>query len=139
VAIDRTAPCSRCRAQFACIYPSAGSCITHITHAIGTKAAVAVGVVTILRYIIAFDGIYIFVGSYIAQNVFGYPRIRGLTQIIMTAYGVLVVAPHRGVARLRRRGAGVARRRGRRGPGPRPSCRCPAGWPRHTGLGAGPV
>ena len=121
-------PCSRCRAQFACIYPSAGSCITHITHAIGTKAAVAVGVVTILRYIIAFDGIYIFVGSYIAQNLFGYPRIRGLTQIIMISYGVLVVAPHRGVG-LRRRGARAAPRRGRRGPGPRPPGRCPASRP----------
>jgi hypothetical protein len=50
--------------------------------------AVAVGVITILGYIIAFGGIYIFyifVGSYIAQNVFGNPHIRGLTQIITIA------------------------------------------------------
>ena len=53
-------------AQFASIYPSAGSFITYITRAIGTKVAVAVGVITILGYIIAFGGIYIFVGSYIA-------------------------------------------------------------------------
>jgi hypothetical protein len=33
----------------------------------------------------------IFVGSYIAQNVFGNPHIRGLTQIITIACGVLVV------------------------------------------------
>ena len=80
-------------AQFASIYPSAGSFITYITRAIGTKVAVAVGVITILGYIIAFGGIYIFVGSYIVQNVFGNPHIWGLTQIVTIAYGVLVVAP----------------------------------------------
>jgi amino acid transporter len=80
-------------AQFAGVYPSAGSFITYITRAIGTRVAVAVGVVTILGYIIAFGGIYIFVGSYIAQNVFGDPHIWGFTQIITILYGVLVVAP----------------------------------------------
>ena len=55
--------------------------------------AVAVGAITILGYIIAFGGIYIFVGSYIAQNVFGNPHIWGLTQIITIACGTLVVAP----------------------------------------------
>jgi amino acid transporter len=54
---------------------------------------VAVGVITILGYIIAFGGIYIFVGSYIVQNVFGDPHVWGLTQIVTIAYGVLVVAP----------------------------------------------
>ena len=81
------------QAQFASIYPSAGSFITYITRAIGTKVAVAVGVITILGYIIAFGDIYIFVGSYIAQNVFGNPHVWGLTQIIAIAYRVLVVAP----------------------------------------------
>ena len=80
-------------AQFSSIYPSAGSFITYITRAIGTKVAVAVGVITILGYIIAFGGIYIFVGSYIVQNVFGDPHVWGLTQIVTIAYGVLVVAP----------------------------------------------
>ena len=55
--------------------------------------AVAVGVITILGYIIAFGGIYIFVGSYIAQNVFGNPHIWGLTQIITIASAGLAVAP----------------------------------------------
>ncbi len=80
-------------AQFAGIYPSAGSFITYITRAIGTKVAVAVGVITILGYIIAFGGIYIFVGSYIAENVFNSPHIWGFTQIITILYGALVVAP----------------------------------------------
>jgi amino acid transporter len=80
-------------AQFAGVYPSAGSFITYITRSIGTKVAVAIGVITILGYIIAFGGIYIFVGSYIVQNVFGNPHIWGITQITTILYGALVVAP----------------------------------------------
>src|ERR1700758_877377 len=77
-------------AQFAGVYPSAGSFITYITRSIGTKVAVAVGVITLLGYIIAFGGIYIFVGSYIAENVFNSPHIWGFTQIITIIYGALV-------------------------------------------------
>jgi amino acid transporter len=80
-------------AQFSGVYPSAGSFITYITRAIGTKAAVAIGVITVLGYIIAFGGIYIFVGSYIVQNVFNSPHIWGITQIVTIVYGALVVAP----------------------------------------------
>ena len=80
-------------AQFAGVYPSAGSFITYITRAIGTKVAVAIGVITLLGYIIAFGGIYIFVGSYIVQNVFGNSHIWGLTVITTIVYGALVVAP----------------------------------------------
>jgi hypothetical protein len=50
-------------------------------------------VITILGYIIAFGGIYIFVGSYIVQNVLGDPHIWGITQIVTILYGALVVAP----------------------------------------------
>jgi len=80
-------------AQFAGVYPSAGSFITYITRSIGTKVAVAVGVITVLGYIIAFGGIYIFVGSYITANVLGNPHIWGITQIVTIIYGALVVAP----------------------------------------------
>jgi len=80
-------------AQFAGVYPSAGSFITYITRAIGTKVAVAIGIITVLGYIIAFGGIYIFVGSYIVANVFGGPHIWGITQIVTIVYGALVVAP----------------------------------------------
>jgi amino acid transporter len=80
-------------AQFAGVYPSAGSFLTYITRSIGTKVAVAIGVITILGYIIAFGGIYIFVGSYIVQNVFGNPHIWGITQLTTIVYGALVVAP----------------------------------------------
>ena len=80
-------------AQFAGVYPSAGSFITYITRATGTNVAEAIGVITVLGYIIAFGGIYIFVGSYIVQNVFGDPHIWGITQIVTIVYGALVVAP----------------------------------------------
>jgi amino acid transporter len=80
-------------AQFAGVYPSAGSFITYITRAIGTKVGVAIGVICVLGYIIAFGGIYIFVGSYIVQNVFNNPHIWGITQIVTIIYGALVVAP----------------------------------------------
>ena len=80
-------------AQFSGVYPSAGSFITYITRAIGTKVAVAIGVICVLGYIIAFSGIYIFVGSYIVQNVFNNPHIWGITQIVTIIYGALVVAP----------------------------------------------
>jgi amino acid transporter len=80
-------------AQFAGVYPSAGSFITYITRAIGTKVATAIGVITVLGYIIAFGGIYIFVGSYIVQNVLGNPHVWGITQIVTILYGALVVAP----------------------------------------------
>jgi amino acid transporter len=70
-------PTASSLAQSPAVYPSAGSFITYITRAVGTKEAVAVGVITILGYIIAFGGIYIFVGSYIVQNVFGDPHVWG--------------------------------------------------------------
>jgi amino acid transporter len=80
-------------AQFSGVYPSAGSFITYITRAIGTKVAVAIGVITVLGYIIAFGGIYIFVGSFIVENVFNNVHFWGVTQIVTIVYGVLVVAP----------------------------------------------
>jgi hypothetical protein len=80
-------------AQFSGVYPSAGSFITYITRAIGTKVAVAVGVICVLGYIIAFGGIYIFVGSYIVENVFNNVHFWGVTQLVTILYGVLVVLP----------------------------------------------
>ena len=80
-------------AQFAGVYPSSGSFLTYIAKSIGAKTATSVGVITILGYIIAFGGIYIFVGSYIVSNVLGNPHVWGITQIVTILYGVLVVAP----------------------------------------------
>src|SRR5258707_12306391 len=76
-------------AQFSSVYPSAGSFITYITRAIGTRVAVAVGGVTVLGDIIAFGGSYIFVGRYIGQKVLSNPGILGITQSVTIASRVL--------------------------------------------------
>ena len=80
-------------ALFSGVYPSAGSFLTFIARAMGTRTSVVVGVMTLLGYIIAFGGIYIFVGQYIVQNVLNDPHIWGITQIVTIIYGALVVAP----------------------------------------------
>jgi amino acid transporter len=79
--------------QFASVYPSSGSFLTYIGKTIGAKTATAVGMISILGYIISFGGVYIFVGQYIVQNVLGNSHIWGLTQIVTIIYGVLVTAP----------------------------------------------
>lgn len=80
-------------AQFAGVYPSSGSFLTYIAKSMGAKTATSVGVITILGYIIAYGGIYIFVGSYIVSNLLGSPHIWGITQLVTVVYGALVVAP----------------------------------------------
>lgn len=80
-------------AQFAGVYPSSGSFLTYIAKSIGPKTSTTVGVITIIGYTIAFGGIYIFVGSYIVQNVLGNPHFWGATQIVTILYGVLVTVP----------------------------------------------
>src|SRR3984893_635957 len=80
-------------ALFSGVYPSAGSFLTYIARAIGPRTSVAVGVITLLGYIIAFGGIYIFVRPYVVENVLDSQQIWGITQIVTIAYGVLVVLP----------------------------------------------
>jgi amino acid transporter len=81
-------------AQFSTLYPSAGSFITYISRALGARAATATGVIAIVGYIIAFGGIYIFVGSYIVQNLFGQATPNtGLVIITTIIYGALVTVP----------------------------------------------
>jgi amino acid transporter len=80
-------------ALFSGVFPSAGSFLTYIARAMGTRTSVVVGVMTLLGYIIAFGGIYIFVGQYITANVLNDPHIWGITQIVTIIYGALVVAP----------------------------------------------
>src|SRR5712675_608295 len=80
-------------ALFSGVFPSAGSFLTYIARSMGIRTSVVVGVITLLGYIIAFGGIYIFVGQYIVQNVLADPHIWGITQIVTIAYGVLVVLP----------------------------------------------
>ncbi|CAN5131471.1 APC family permease [soil metagenome] len=78
-------------AQFSNLYPSAGSFITYIGRALGPRAATATGVIAIVGYIIAFGGIYIFVGSYIAglMGITSTPLI----VLITIVYGAIVILP----------------------------------------------
>ena len=80
-------------ALFSGVFPSAGSFLTYIGRSMGVRTSLVVGVITLLGYIIAFGGIYIFVGQYIVQNVLNDPHIWGITQLVTILYGVLVVAP----------------------------------------------
>ncbi len=81
-------------AQFSNLYPSAGSFITYISRALGAKVATATGVIAIVGYIIAFGGIYIFVGSYIVGLLFPHATNTTLLTIITTiVYGAIVTIP----------------------------------------------
>lgn len=80
-------------AQFSRKYPSSGSFITFITRALGAPMGVVAGVVALLGYIIAFGGIYVFVGDYIRENILGGPQFTGATALITIGYGVIVLLP----------------------------------------------
>lgn len=80
-------------AQFSQKYPSSGSFVTFITRALGAPIGVVVGVIALLGYIIAFGGIYVFVGDYIRQNILGNPEFTGATALITALYGVIVLVP----------------------------------------------
>ncbi|MER6628047.1 APC family permease [Streptomyces sp. NPDC000987] len=80
-------------AQFSHKYPSSGSFVTFITRALGAPVGVVTGVVAMLGYVIAFGGIYVFVGDYIRQNLLGDAQFTGATALITVAYGVLVLLP----------------------------------------------
>ncbi|HEV7567440.1 MAG TPA: APC family permease [Microbacteriaceae bacterium] len=81
-------------AQFSSLYPSAGSFVTYISRAMGAKTATATGVIAIVGYIIAFGGIYIFVGSYIVQNLFGVAKPSAAVVVLTTIiYGAIVTVP----------------------------------------------
>ncbi len=80
-------------AQFSREWPSAGSFVTFIARAIGPRVSLAVAVTALLGYVIAFGGVYIFVGDYIVNEVFNDPDIPLFTQLVTVVFGVLVVVP----------------------------------------------
>lgn len=80
-------------AQFANLYPSAGSFITYISKTLGARTATATGIIAIVGYMIAFGGIYIFVGSFIVQNIFHAGSNTLLTVITTIVFGAVVTVP----------------------------------------------
>ncbi|MDX6513735.1 MAG: hypothetical protein QOE36_3239 [Gaiellaceae bacterium] len=80
-------------AQFSRIWPSSGSFITFISRALDPRIGIAVAICALLGYIIAFAGIYIFVGSFIETEVFKSTAGGPVPQLITLLYGVLVILP----------------------------------------------
>jgi amino acid transporter len=78
-------------ARFSSVYPSAGSFVTYISRALGARVATATGIIAIVGYIIAFGGIYIYVGSVIA-GIFGVTNT-GVVIIVTIIYGAIVTIP----------------------------------------------
>jgi amino acid transporter len=80
-------------AQFSRKYTSSGSFLAFISRGLGAPVAVVAGVMALLGYIIAFGGIYIFVGQYITQNLLGDPHVPGIDVIVTVVFGALVTIP----------------------------------------------
>lgn len=78
-------------AQFSSLYPSAGSFVAYIARALGPRVATAIGVITILGYMITFAGIYIFAGQYIVANVFGITTTGGGVNLLTVLVTIVTV------------------------------------------------
>jgi amino acid transporter len=79
-------------AQFSRIWPSSGSFITFISRAIGPRVGLSVSVTALVGYIVAFAGVYLFVGSYIAGEMIKSDA-RGLPQLMTILFGIFVTVP----------------------------------------------
>lgn len=79
-------------AQFSRIWPSSGSFVTFISRAIGPRAGLAVAVVALLGYIVAFAGIYLFAGQYIATEIL-HVHAAGAAKLIALGYGLVLLVP----------------------------------------------
>lgn len=79
-------------AQFSRVWPSSGSFVTFISRAIGPRVGLSVAVTALVGYIVAFAGVYLFVGSYITGEMIKSDA-RGLPQIMTILFGVFVTVP----------------------------------------------
>jgi len=80
-------------AQFSRIWPSSGSFITFISRAVSPGLGLAVAVVAIVGYVVAFAGIYLFVGQFILTEIFKTDATTTATVITGVVYGLLVLIP----------------------------------------------
>jgi amino acid transporter len=80
-------------AQFSRIWPSSGSFITFISRAIDPRVGTAVAVTALVGYIVAFAGIYLFVGSFILTEVFKADPHDGTTLLTAVVFGALILIP----------------------------------------------
>ncbi len=79
-------------AQFSRVWPSSGSFVTFISRAIHPLVGLPVAVTALLGYIIAFAGVYLFVGSYITSEMIKTDAA-GMTQIVTVLFGIGVILP----------------------------------------------
>ena len=78
--------------QFTRLWPSSGSFVTYISRAVGPRAGLAVALVALLGYIIAFAGIYLFVGQFIVGEIF-HSNSTSTATIVGIVYGLVVLIP----------------------------------------------
>lgn len=78
--------------QFSRIWPSSGSFVTYISRAVGPRTGLATAIIALLGYMIAYAGIYLFVGRFIATQLF---RNESDLFAILCAviFGLLVLIP----------------------------------------------
>lgn len=79
-------------AQFSRIWPSSGSFVTFISRAISPRIGLPVAVTALVGYIVAFAGVYLFVGSFITGEMIKSDA-RGLPQIMTILFGIFVIVP----------------------------------------------
>lgn len=80
-------------AQFSRIWPSSGSFITFISRAVSPGLGLAVAVIAIAGYIVAFAGIYLFVGQFILTEILKTDVTTSGTVVTAVIYGLLVLIP----------------------------------------------
>lgn len=78
--------------QFTRLWPSSGSFVTYISRAVGPRVGLVVALVALLGYIIAFAGIYLFVGQFIVSEILHSNSTAGAT-IAGIVYGLVVLVP----------------------------------------------
>jgi amino acid transporter len=79
-------------ARFSRLWPSSGSFVTYISRAIDSRVGLAVAVIALLGYIIGNGGVYVYVGSYIVEEIL-HDSGKTLILIVSGAYAIAVAIP----------------------------------------------
>lgn len=80
-------------AQFAKLYPSAGSYVTFVARSIGSKTALFVAVCGIIGGVLLIGGQFMFLAQYFVTDILGDPNVPYLAQILTIVIAILVVTP----------------------------------------------
>jgi amino acid transporter len=80
-------------ARFARIWPSAGSFVTFITRVFGSTVGLGVGVAVLLGWLVAYAGVYVFVGDFLANDFFGGAGSGLTTSLLIVGFVAIVLVP----------------------------------------------